>query len=336
MQVKTVLEIGGDRVLDAISMSRLLDGVQTLSGQKCTVLVYHSVASDEANPYISDDVFSLHMDMLQSEFHVLNAEKYLWHLQRGIAHKPRSVLITVDDGLENNYSVIRPIMEQRRLPWVVFATTENLYSKVRLLWFAMLRAVCRFSSSKELSLLGRSWSLSDNDREIVFKEMNEWVSNFPADQSSEAVERLIQREQSTIPGGYIKKFCTMMTAEQLRDLSSSPWVEIGCHTMSHPFLTCVSEQGLHGEIDESTEQLRSLLDRKIRMFAYPSGRYGCREVTRVAALGYECAFAVDRICGFIPRYEIPRVGIYHSSVSVTRAKCLGISSLLKVVGLRTG
>jgi peptidoglycan/xylan/chitin deacetylase (PgdA/CDA1 family) len=325
-----------DLALDAMAWCKLLDVFQIATGQTCTVLVYHSVASGEHNPYIDPDTFTAHMDMLRAEFHVLSADEYLAHVNGGKRIPRRSVLITIDDGLENNYTIVQPIMEQRQLPWVLFTPTQAL-EEDRLLWFAMLRGICLFSRESSVSLLGGTWVLNGKDhRPKVFNDMAQRVSNVSFADSRAAILELTEARAAEVPEFYVNNFCRLMTAEQLCHLAKSPLVEVGCHTKSHPFLPRVSNRELTSEVDEATNCLSDLLNRKIRMFAYPSGVYGFRELQRVATLGYDCAFAVNPLLGVFPKYEIPRIGIYNRSVSVARAKSLGLSSLLKFFGGQNG
>jgi peptidoglycan/xylan/chitin deacetylase (PgdA/CDA1 family) len=166
--------------------------------------------------------------------------------------------------------------------------------------------------------------------------MTRWVADHSVEQSRDAVLDLVGARAGEVPDSYVKNFCRLMTADQLSSLAKSRLVEIGCHTRSHPFLPRVPDSELTAEIDQSTRRLSDLLNRKIRTFAYPSGAYGPRELERVAGLGYDCAFAVNPLLGKFPKYEIPRVGIYSPSVSVARAKSLGLSSLLKFLNIQSG
>jgi peptidoglycan/xylan/chitin deacetylase (PgdA/CDA1 family) len=326
-----------ESVIDVLSWSRALDGWQALTGKTCTVLVYHSVASGEANPFMAPAAFASQMDMIASEFRVLSADEYLWHLDRGLRPPRRSVLITFDDGLENNYSVVQPIMRARGLPWVLFTTTIALERPDAALWFTMLRALCVFARASHLHFLGRSWSLGDRTRRLrCYAEMNAWARHYPAAQSRDETDTLLQRHRPEIPPEYISSFVALAPAEKLLELSRSGLVEIGCHTRTHPFLPCTTDDELAIEIDGARQKLQDAVQKEVRMFAYPSGAFGRRELRRVGAAGFRCAFSVDKVLSIQPELEITRTGVYSSALSVARAKALGLSALLRGAGLRSG
>jgi peptidoglycan/xylan/chitin deacetylase (PgdA/CDA1 family) len=321
-------------LLDTLPLGTVLDLHQRLRGGDCTVLLYHSVASGENNPYFGGEEFAAHMDLLASEFRVVGADEYLWHLSPEKRFARRSVMVTFDDGFENNYTVVQPIMEERRLPWVLFTTTQALDQPDKYLWFAGLRAVCLHTDENQLELLGERWDLGQSaDRLVVYSQVNEHVRRYPAAEAIQAVCDWTATRWNCVPQEYARSFCSMITAEQLYELDQSPLIEIGAHTHSHPFLTRVADDKLHLEIDEPSATLARLLGHRIRMFAYPAGAYGQRETDRVANLGFDCAFAVAPAMVRAPRYEIPRIGIFDPSLAVVRAKALGVATLMRSLGI---
>jgi peptidoglycan/xylan/chitin deacetylase (PgdA/CDA1 family) len=68
--------------------------------------------------------------------------------------------------------------------------------------------------------------------------------------------------------------------------------EIGSHTLSHPDLITLSSESLQRELYESKSVLQEKLQTSVRAFAYPGGTFGAREISAVAASGYEAAVIV--------------------------------------------
>jgi peptidoglycan/xylan/chitin deacetylase (PgdA/CDA1 family) len=76
-----------------------------------------------------------------------------------------------------------------------------------------------------------------------------------------------------------------MSHEQLRELRDSSF-EIGCHSLTHPYLTDLDDAGLHREIVEAKRQLEELAGKPIKHFSCPGGRYDRRVVKIARAAGY--------------------------------------------------
>ncbi len=103
-----------------------------------------------------------------------------------------------------------------------------------------------------------------------------------------------------------------MTIEQLQQASSSSFVTIGAHTVTHPFLTRCSDEEVHFELSESRTWLEKQTVRTVDLFAYPTGDYDERVMALTKDVGYRAAFAADGTKELNSPYAIPRIGIYSS------------------------
>ena len=76
-----------------------------------------------------------------------------------------------------------------------------------------------------------------------------------------------------------------MTEQQLRELSAGGF-EIGCHSLTHPYLTELDSGGLHREIVEAKEKLEQVVGHAVKHFSCPGGRFDDRVVAKVKDAGY--------------------------------------------------
>lgn len=87
-------------------------------------------------------------------------------------------------------------------------------------------------------------------------------------------------------------------------------IEIGSHTMSHPTLTKLEKKELIYEISHSKEVLEDLLNKEIKSFCYPYGKYNSEIVEIVESSGYEVAVTTNTGINNLPlinKYELNRV-----------------------------
>jgi peptidoglycan/xylan/chitin deacetylase (PgdA/CDA1 family) len=101
-----------------------------------------------------------------------------------------------------------------------------------------------------------------------------------------------------------------LTDDQLRQMIA--WGhEIESHSMTHPFLTRVSDSQLAYEVTVSRQQLEARLGVPIDYFAYPDGDYDGRVEAAVAAAGYRGGIAAwgGRHWGPDKRWNEPRIEI---------------------------
>jgi peptidoglycan/xylan/chitin deacetylase (PgdA/CDA1 family) len=316
----------------AMRMVELLHGITRQSG---VVLLYHSVADGPGNPYLGEVAFRRQAEMLRHEFRAVSADEFLWFLHREKPLPPRFVLVTFDDGYSNNLHVVQPIMSEFALPWVLFATTQGIEQPRSCLWMTYVRSICQFAPSDTIVFGDRTWQLS-HQRTSTYKAMARWSSTQPTEVVERATNELVQQWGHVVPAEHLASFGSLLNAENLRKLAASPLVEVGAHTVAHPYLTQVTDSRLVAEIDGSKRVLEDVCGHSIRLFAYPSGRYGLREIARVREAGFQAAFAVVPQVGISGKFEVARVGIYSESVVTLKAKCLGAASMLRRVGIRVG
>ena len=100
-----------------------------------------------------------------------------------------------------------------------------------------------------------------------------------------------------------------VTMKELKELAADPLFSIGSHTMSHPYLTKISQQELIKEVSDSKTCLENLTGKPVAALAYPYGDYDASVIATLKEAGYKAGFAVnDRGTANEPeRYSIPRI-----------------------------
>lgn len=71
-------------------------------------------------------------------------------------------------------------------------------------------------------------------------------------------------------------------------------LDIGSHTVSHPWLPALDDADLRRELVDSRAALEDLLGRPVRSVAYPTGGWDPRVRAAAAAAGYTVGITVDR------------------------------------------
>ena len=101
---------------------------------------------------------------------------------------------------------------------------------------------------------------------------------------------------------------------QLRELSGLGF-EIGCHSMSHAYLTNLNDHHLHQEVTEPKIQLEQILGRAVEHFSCPGGRFDRRVSDAAREAGY-LTLATSRIhknFRTTDRFALGRVSIMRST-----------------------
>jgi len=115
-----------------------------------------------------------------------------------------------------------------------------------------------------------------------------------------------------------------ISESKLIEMANDPLVTIGCHSISHPLMSQLSENEIEKELKESKKYLERVTGNRIDHFAYPSGDYNRLVLKKVKELEFKAAFGIDKVQKIgHPKYEIPRIGIYDDNKYYLSAKLSG-------------
>jgi peptidoglycan/xylan/chitin deacetylase (PgdA/CDA1 family) len=83
-----------------------------------------------------------------------------------------------------------------------------------------------------------------------------------------------------------------LTPSQVAELARMPGVEMGAHTVRHPYLDELDQDEIGDEVGSSKRELEDLVQRPVGSFAYPHGAYDQRVRQAVIDAGYHSAVGV--------------------------------------------
>jgi peptidoglycan/xylan/chitin deacetylase (PgdA/CDA1 family) len=220
-------------------------------------------------------------------------------LQRAAASKPnRYVNFSVDDCYRDTFEEIVPLFRRHGVPVTLFVTT-GIPDGTLPMWGAGL----------EDTLLRRGRVIVDDEtrevrtleakREAFAQIASAWDGPFVADHyaafcRANGVDAQELHERHA------------MSWDMLKALSHDPLVEIGGHTVSHPRISSLSEQGAFDEVRGCRERLVEVLGVPVRHFAFPYGRSGdcgARDFDLARRAGFASAATTRK--GVIRRQQDP-------------------------------
>jgi len=99
--------------------------------------------------------------------------------------------------------------------------------------------------------------------------------------------------------------------DELKQLASSPLIEIGAHTVNHPKLSKISMGEQNKEISESKSNLEDLLGKPVWSFAYPFGGKGAFDkdtvdLVKKEGFNYACSNIHRKVNKNSSPYSLPR------------------------------
>jgi len=307
--------------------------VKKITKPGIAIVVYHRIISDDhkgVRPYISVTESNLRRQIkfYKKEYTLLSLNEAIEKLQSGTLESP-CLVITFDDGYEDNYSLGLKVFQEEGIRPTVFITTVCIERKVAL-WPDRLRNLLYQSNIDTTINLGTpaiTIRSSLSSRVQAVKTISAYIKTLDLEQRENFLNNLEIRL-----GPVENPQSLMLDWDQVRILAKQG-VIIGSHTVNHPVLAQIPEELASFEIIESKRILEEKTGRKINMLAYPNGTikdFTPGTINLIRRSGYTAAITtlrgVNRIGSDL--FRLRRTGVYLTD-SITDIKCkLALESLI--------
>jgi peptidoglycan/xylan/chitin deacetylase (PgdA/CDA1 family) len=256
--------------LIASGATRLAGGLQ---GPGVAILMYHSVMDD---PRVegrtlggighSTEVFSRQMELIAREYIPVSLDDVMRALDGGQPLRPRSVVVTFDDGYADNHDVAMPILNRFGVP-ATFYITVDCVENAEAPWPSRLRYA--FYTTKTISwhdINTKEWPLQDpQQRDQAYLYACDLCAKLAGEQQREFVEAVESALGTESPESFQR---LMMTWDQVRALLKGGHI-VGSHTMTHPNMAYVDDGAARRELSDSKLRLEEVLRSPVVHFSYP-------------------------------------------------------------------
>jgi peptidoglycan/xylan/chitin deacetylase (PgdA/CDA1 family) len=258
------------------------------------ILTYHRVAAPAADPKglcVHPDNFAAQMACLHAEYHVLPLSELATRLQAGDL-PPRAAAVTFDDGYVDNLEHAAPVLRRLGLPATVFVPSGYVGGEREFWWDTAFRLLFPPERLPEtLRLEGTAgpvqWETGRfPERRRLLWAVNDHLRCLPVPARDDALRQLAAQVE---PAAAEADPPRAMTAGELVRLLEGGLIEIGGHTVSHPYLPAFPPEAQRAEIAGCKAALEAIVGRPVRAFAYPHGGHNRRTVAIVRETGYHCA-----------------------------------------------
>lgn len=301
-----------------------LQRVRSLWNKDLRILAYHRVMTlpdpatfdfDLELISTSPERFRAQMEMVKRRFRPMRLSDVAAMLEAGKPLPADAVVVTFDDGYDDNYRVAFPILRELGIPATFFVSTGHIDSG-RPYAYDWLVHVILGTSAERLVLPELGMDLAIPSERQGRRKLATRILSEMKEIDAIAQEALITRLEVEwqIPSDVTPVDCRPMTWTQLREMQAAGF-EIGSHGVNHRMLAKLSPQEMENEVRHSKETLERELGPVPMLMSYPVG--GDRafdaqviEATRAAGFQLACSY----ICGTNPqpisnRYALNRLPV---------------------------
>jgi peptidoglycan/xylan/chitin deacetylase (PgdA/CDA1 family) len=259
-----------------IKAGLLKSGIMRLAARgtqpSAAILMYHSVMEDPRSELQtlggiihSKEVFSKQMELLAREYVPISLDDLLRAVVEGKSLRPRSVVVTFDDGYSDNHEMAMPILNRVGVPSTFYITVDCVEGG-KLPWPSRLRYAFFTSGEVSWNDINKDWPLTNpGERDSAFL----YACDLCAKLAGEAQEKFVhQVEDDLAIDPFPSSRNLMMSWDQVRDLAKNGHI-VGSHTLTHPNMAYVDAEAAKAELGQSKQRLEAVLGAPVVHFSYP-------------------------------------------------------------------
>ena len=284
----------------------LLQGLRGLWRNDLRILAYHRVLESAPPGDFTFDLelvsataegFRQQMSLLRQRLQPISFAEAIDCLQRNRPLPKGAVLVTFDDGYDDNYRVAFPILRELGMSAMFFVSTRHIDTGAPYAYDWLVHMLCTTGAS-ELALpeLETGWALPADTaaRRALAVRLLDQMKTLDAD-AQEALIRRLEREWN-LPRTSGHAHCRPMDWTQLREMRDAG-MEVGSHGVAHRMLAKLPEADMREEVTGSLAALRRELRVAPQVISYPVGGADAfddkvMEAVRDAGFALGCSYIV--------------------------------------------
>ena len=259
------------------------------------IMIYHGICQKDHtrfNPiFLKLKTFEQHLQFYKKYFHVISLDDFYLG---SFSEDKFNICITFDDGYANNYSYVLPLLRKYQLPATFFITAIREAGH-DILWNDFLGILGKYGPAK-ISYKGEKFYKGRYNRYISEQSGQSIVEMLRSGGFGVKAE-MMEELYPLVP--YMKNksndvdYWLQMTKEQIRELSLSPFANIGSHGYYHNDLARISATDADDEMLRSKLYLEDITNRPVNSLAFPYGTYTPDVVKAAKSAGYKQLLCMD-------------------------------------------
>jgi len=295
------------------------------------ILMYHSINKNGDYNGLTIHQFKKQLDYFKHHWDIMTRKEFLKCLQTG--NNNDNVVLTFDDGLSCHYDIVYPILKERGLFGVFFASTGQ-YEKNKLLNVHRTHYLLDRYNSKKIFEYASKLVTTEMVNEKRIEEYNEEVykdqNNSEFDYKTKRLlnyylkpmwkDQILDIVMGSVAFNLEQHIANefYMSLKQMKKMSEDGML-IGSHTISHPLLSELNEEQQEREIIGCHAFLKEYLKLNYGLFAYPyGGKSSFNATTKCILHDYK-----DIDYSFIVEGKEAKEEVIHNVHKIPRLDCNG-------------
>ncbi len=289
------------------------------------ILAYHRIwdlGDEDAFPFdvelVSASVadFRWQMEYVRENFSPITFGTLLQILDGQAASPPKPIIITFDDGFEDNFQNAFPILNALDVPATIFLATGYIGGE-QTFWYDRLAHQILRAPARELIIEGLPGPVRVEGNIIARRQAIRSVLTelkVMPNESRLSVLKELEKQLGVAHDEMPSPESRPLNWNQVREMANCG-IEFGSHSVTHPILANVSDKDLDFELVKSRRDIELQIGKPIHTISYPvGGRTAFNDRVRTAAQRAGYRLGISYLSGTNPLPDPDRYGMLRQHV----------------------
>lgn len=291
--------------------------------KKAVILCYHRVVDGKADYYSAPGTqlesrnFRSQLKLWSKKYKIIPLSELVAILKDGYGFNSSYMVLTFDDGFKDGFTHVLPVLKEFAVSGTFFVSA-NFIGKNSLFWQNQPRYYLSLTTRDRLKWKGIDFPIvSKNDKlraECILKEK---LGLMGPEKREADLYRI--RQSLGINNDALSDKEIMLNHNDIYQMQSSPFVEVGSHSMSHSILSNCPPDQIEFEVKEERKIWDSTASIPVVFFAYPFGIYSESAMASLQSNGYEAAVTLRE--GFVRKsddlYQLNRISVFRDDTTLS-------------------
>jgi len=262
-------------------------------------IFYHGVVKQDSTSifprHITTSQFEQHIKYLKRKFNIISMHEMFEMYKENITPDKWTITVSFDDGYANNLENALEIIEKHKVKTTFFISSICIENPDHIMWSDVLSFIRIYSpqviiDNIEFEKIGK-FGLYNKELDVT---ASDYIKKLSPEKREKTLERMISNHQllkkmKSIP----KEYWKLLDSNQLKELASSEFVDIGSHGHLHYNLGNIALVAAIEDMKKSKQLLSNAINQNIDLLSYPDGSYTKAVMDAAENLGYTKQVAVN-------------------------------------------
>jgi len=282
--------------------------------KNCKIVMYHYVRpiKNSLDPKIKGleiEGFKKQIEYFSKKFRFISAEEVIESIYNNKTLSQNSILLTFDDGFNDHYSHVFPILKKNNIQGIFFPPAEPIMNNKVLDVHKIHFILARYENENEIIKEIFNF-ISDNKEKFNLKEPKKYFSELAISNRFDTketifIKRILQRElpkkvRNELTDRLFNKIVKnesnfanefYLTFEQIDEMKDEGMF-FGSHGYKHEWFTHLGENDLDMEMAKSLEFLAKI-KQDVKTICYPYGNFDDRVISKIKKYDYKIGFTTE-------------------------------------------